>query len=41
MNKVFSVRVIEHWCGFPREDVQHPSLELFTAWLDAAQSNLL
>jgi len=37
----FTVRVVRHWHRLPREVVDAPSLETFTARLDRALSNLL
>jgi len=39
--KFFSVRVVKHWNGLPREAVDAPCLELFKARLDGALSNLV
>jgi len=36
-----TVRVTEHWNKLPREAVESPSLEIFTAHLDAFLRNLL
>jgi len=37
----FTVRVLKHWNGLPREVVEVPSLEAFKAGLDGALSNLI
>jgi len=39
--KFFTIRVVKHWHGLPREAVQAPSLETFQARLDSALSNLI
>jgi len=39
--KSFTVRVVKHWTGLPREAVEAPSLETFKAGLDGALSNLV
>ena len=39
--KFFTVRVVKHWNGFPREVVEAPSLETFKPRLDRALSNLV
>ncbi|KFQ99513.1 hypothetical protein N306_09294, partial [Opisthocomus hoazin] len=39
--KFFTVRVVKHWNGLPREVVDAPSLETFKARLDGALSNLI
>ncbi|KFP20749.1 hypothetical protein Z169_13810, partial [Egretta garzetta] len=39
--KFFTMRVVKHWNGFPREVVEAPSLEAFKARLDGALSNLM
>jgi len=39
--KVFTVRVVKHWNGFPREIVETLSLETFKARLDGALSNMV
>jgi len=39
--KFFTVRVVKHWNGLPREVVEAPSLELFQTRLDGALSNLI
>ncbi|KFZ61605.1 hypothetical protein N338_07403, partial [Podiceps cristatus] len=38
--KFFTMRVVKHWKGLPRE-VDAPSLEAFKARLDGALSNLI
>ena len=38
--KFFTVRVVRHWHGLPREAVAAPSLGGFKARLDVALSNL-
>jgi len=35
------MRVVRHWHGLPREDVDAPSLAVFKARLDGALSNLV
>jgi len=37
----FTMRVVKHWNGLPREVVDAPSLETFKARLDGALSNLM
>ena len=37
----FTIRVVKHWNGLPREVVEAPSLETFKARLDGALSNLV
>ncbi|KFP09679.1 hypothetical protein Z169_07232, partial [Egretta garzetta] len=39
--KFFTMRVVKHWKGLPREVVEAPSLEAFKARLDGALSNLI
>jgi len=39
--KFFTMRVVKHWNGLPREVVQAPSLETFQARLDRALSTLI
>jgi len=39
--KFFTMRVVKHWNGLPREVVDGPSLETFKARLDGALSNLV
>ncbi|KFQ93598.1 hypothetical protein Y956_00277, partial [Nipponia nippon] len=39
--KFFTMRVVKHWNGLPREVVDVPSLETFKARLDGALSNLI
>ncbi|KFP17808.1 hypothetical protein Z169_11037, partial [Egretta garzetta] len=39
--KFFTVRVVRHWIGLPREVVDAPSLETFKARLDGAPRNLI
>jgi len=39
--KFFTVRVVRHWHGLPREAVAAPSLALFKARLDGALSSLV
>ncbi|KFP13572.1 hypothetical protein Z169_01473, partial [Egretta garzetta] len=39
--KFFTMRVVKHWSGLPREVVEAPSLETFKARLDQALSNLI
>jgi len=39
--KFFTMRVVKHWSGLPREVVKAPSLESFKARLDGALSNLI
>jgi len=39
--KFFTVRVVKHWNGLPREVVEAPSLAIFKARLDRALSNLV
>ncbi|KFR08500.1 hypothetical protein N306_09233, partial [Opisthocomus hoazin] len=39
--KFFTVRVVKHWNGLPREVVDAPFLETFKARLDGALGNLV
>ncbi|KFR12443.1 hypothetical protein N306_12518, partial [Opisthocomus hoazin] len=39
--KFFTMRVVKHWNGLPREAVEAPSLETFKARLDRDLSNLV
>ena len=39
--KFFTMRVMKHWNGLPREVVEAPSLETFKTRLDRALSNLI
>ncbi|KFM11018.1 hypothetical protein AS27_11641, partial [Aptenodytes forsteri] len=39
--KCFTMRVVRHWNGLPREVVDAPSLKVFKARLDGALSNLV
>ena len=39
--KFFTMRVVKHWNGLPREAVEAPSLDTFKARLDGALSNLV
>ncbi|KFR07777.1 hypothetical protein Y956_12160, partial [Nipponia nippon] len=39
--KFFTMRLVRHWNGLPREAVNAPSLEVFKARLDGALSNLV
>ena len=39
--KFFTMRVVKHWNGLPREVVEAPSLETFQTRLDRALSNLI
>ncbi|KFZ57489.1 hypothetical protein N338_08269, partial [Podiceps cristatus] len=39
--KLFSLRVVKHWKGLPREVVDAPSLETFKVRLEGALSNLV
>ena len=37
----FTVRVVKHWCRWPREVAEAPSLETFKIRLDGALSSLI
>jgi len=37
----FTMRVVKHWKGLPREAVEAPSLEMFQARLDRALRDLV
>jgi len=39
--KFFTMRVVKHWNGMPREVVEAPSLETFQTRLDRPLSNLI
>jgi len=39
--KFFTMRVVKHWNGLPREGLEAPSLETFQTRLDRALSNLI
>ena len=39
--KCFTLRVVRHWHGLPREVVDVPSLETFKVRVDGALSNLV
>ncbi|KFZ55612.1 hypothetical protein N338_10760, partial [Podiceps cristatus] len=39
--KFFTMRVVKHWKGLPREVVDAPSLETFKTRLDGAVSDLI
>jgi len=39
--KFFTMRVVKHWNGLPREVVEAPSVETFKTRLDRALSNLI
>ena len=39
--KFFTLRLVKHWNGLPREAEKSPSLETFKARLDEALSNLV
>jgi len=39
--KFFTMRVMKHWNGLPREVVEGPSLETFKTMLDRSLSNLI
>ncbi|KFR07778.1 hypothetical protein Y956_12161, partial [Nipponia nippon] len=39
--KFFTMRLVRHWNGLPREAVDAPSLEVFKTRLDGALSNLV
>ncbi|KFR14246.1 hypothetical protein N306_11784, partial [Opisthocomus hoazin] len=39
--KFFTMRVVKHWHGLPREAVEAPSLETFKARLNGALGNLV
>jgi len=39
--KFFTMKVVKHWNGLPREVVEAPSLEIFTPRLDRALSTLI
>ena len=41
MGKHFTLRVVRHWSGLPREAVESPSLETFKTQVDVTMSNLL
>jgi len=41
MKKSFTLRVVKHWNGLPREVVEAPPLETFQVRLDGALSNLI
>jgi len=39
--KFFTMRIVKHWNGLPREVVEAPSLETFQTILDRVLSNLI
>jgi len=39
--KFFTMKVVKHWSGLPREVVEAPSLERFKVRLHGALSNLV
>jgi len=40
-HEFFTMRVVKHWNGLPREVVEAPSLETLKTRLDRALSNLI